>query len=92
MTFTLEKCKEKTFDNITLYTRLRDGEVCAYIAEAEEGYVMYDAFRVPESSSAESTAEDTSYHTRAIFPLSTDFDNFGWKAVRRDAVDSKFIF
>ncbi len=91
MTFTLEKCREKTFDNITLYTRLRDGEVCAYIAEAEEGYVMYDALHVPEAPSEEGVAEDISYHTRAILPLSTDFDKFGWKAVKRDTVDSKLI-
>ena len=92
MTFTLEKCAEKTFDNITLYARLRDGEVCAYIAETEEGYVMYDAHHVPEAPSEEDGAEDISYHTRAIFPLSTDFENFGWKAVRRDTVDSRLIF
>lgn len=92
MTFTLEKCAEKTFDNITLYARLRDGEVCAYIAEADEGYVMYDSFRVPEAPAPEGVAEDISYHTRAIFPLSTDFDEFGWRAVKRDTVDSKLIF
>lgn len=90
MTFTQEKSGNENLVNITLYTRLRDGEVCAYIAEAKEGYVMYDANDIP-TPSAEGETPQRHYHTRAIFPLSTDFDKLNWKAVRKEEVDCKSI-
>lgn len=91
MTFTQEKSARSPFANITLYARLRDGEICAYIAEADEGYVMYDASDITADSADGEETTERRYHTRAIFPLSTDLEKLNWTAVKRDDIDSKYV-
>ncbi len=94
MIFTEEKEKNLVFPNITIERRLRNGQPCAYIASADDGYVIYD-------TSAENYIQDSPdaepqkvihYHSRIICPLNFDFSNFTWAAVPVDEANPNYIF
>lgn len=94
MIFTEEKATNLNFPNITVQTRLRDGEPCAYIAVANDGYVIYDT----TAENYEQKSPDTDpekvihYYNKIICPLSYDFNKFPWEAVPIDSASSNHIF
>jgi len=94
MIFTEEKATDLIFPNITVHKRFRDGELCAYIASANEGYAMYDknAKTYETEDSEGEPVKATYYFERIICPLSFNFDSFSWEAVRKDSIDTKYLF
>jgi len=95
MKFTQEVATDLSFPNITVYRKFRDGEVCAYIAEADDGYAMYDKSTddfAHESPEGETAQISRCYYRKAIFPLSMDFSKFTWEAVSGDTINNNLIF
>lgn len=94
MIFTEEKASYLNFPNITVQMRLRDGVPCAYIATADDGYVIYDTSAENyEQKSPDSDPEKIiHYHSKIICPLSYDFSKFSWEAVSKETVPEKYIF
>lgn len=94
MIFTEEKASNLNFPNITIGKRLRNGQPCAYIASADDGYVIYDtaAENYVQHSPAEEPQKVIHYHSRIIYPLNFDFANFTWAAVPVTEANPKYIF
>ncbi len=94
MIFTEERATELNFPNITIQKRLRDGQPCAYVAQADEGYVIYDtAAENYEQDSPEAEPKKVIYyHSKIICPLTLDFSKFSWQAVPKDTADQKYVF
>ena len=94
MIFTEEITTEMNFSNITVHKRYRDGELCAYIASADEGFVMFDttAENYEQESPESEPVKVNHYYTRVIFPLSTNFEKFSWEAVEKSAINEKYLF
>ena len=94
MIFTEEKTTEVKFPNITMHKRYRNGELCAYIASADEGYVMYDktAENYEQESPESEPVRVNHYYSRVIFPLSTNFSDFHWEAVEKSNINEKHLF
>lgn len=94
MIFTEEKTMEFSFPNITVLKKFRDGELCAYIAKADDGYAMYN--RNAELYDIDGTEDTekriTRYYKKIICPLSYDFTNFCWEAVEKDNINEKYLF
>ena len=95
------------FPNIDIYRRLEDGELSAYIARAQEGYVFYDTTednRIPQTDpeTGELVFDPetgmpieipvTYYYTLCLFPKTYNMANFSLVAVPRDSVDENYIF
>lgn len=94
------------FPNIDIYNRLEDGELNAYVARAQEGYVFYDTnandtelLRDPETGDFVYDDEGnlvevpvTYYYTIRIFPKTYNMNNFSLVAVSREGIDENYIF
>ncbi len=94
MIFTEEKANNVSFPNITIGRRLRNGQPCAYIASADDGYVIYDtaAENYFQESPYSEPEKVIHYHKRIICPLNIDFSNFTWTAVPLADANPDFIF
>lgn len=92
--YTYEVSTEHNFPNITIYRKLKDGELCGWRANTNEGYVMYN----PNDNFSEMNPETgeefpvTYYYVVKVLPLNFNFANFPWVAVPRDSVDENYIF
>lgn len=95
------------FPNIDIYQRLKDGELSAYIARAQDGYVFYDTNATDTENRTDPDTGDlicdpetgvpiefpvTYYYTIRIFPKTYNMANFSLVAVPRDSVDEDNIF
>ncbi|MBQ6998301.1 MAG: hypothetical protein IJN62_00740 [Clostridia bacterium] len=94
MIFTEEKTSNLKFPNITIGKRLRNGQPCAYIASADDGYVIYDtaAENYIQQSPDTEPEKVIYYHSRIICPLNFDFSKFTWAAVPLAEANPKHIF
>ena len=93
MTFT-EENSGISFPNISVKTRLRDGKPCAYIATADEGYVIYNTNdeNYEQSSPDSEPVRVNHYYSKVICPLSCDFSAFPWVAVVKNEETEKYTF
>lgn len=94
MTFTEEKTTDFSFPNITVLKKFRDGQLCAYIAKADDGYAMYnkDTQSYEINGTDDKSEKVTRYYKKIICPLSYDFSNFSWEAVEKDNINEKYLF
>lgn len=94
MIFTEEKTSSLSFPNITIGRRLRNGQPCAYVASADDGYVIYDtaAENYVQASPDAEPEKVIYYHSKIICPLHFDFANFTWAAVPIAEANPKYIF
>lgn len=94
MTFTEEKTTDYCFPNITVLKKFRDGELCAYIAKADDGFVLHNRSvsytELLETDDAQTTVNH--YFKKIICPLSYDFKSFVWEAVPEESVNKNYIF
>ena len=92
MIFTEEK-SNFNFPHISVKTRLRDGQPCAYIATADEGYVLYDTMAENYEHNMDSEPVKVNhYYSKIICPLSYNFSSFSWEAVPMGTVSEDYIF
>ena len=82
--YTRELVTDITLPNIEVYQKLEDGKPYAYYICAKDGYVIYDT-SAKDVTTDEDTGEEilVRYYTKDIdCPLSVNFDEFTWVAVR----------
>lgn len=93
MIFTEQNTNLK-FPNISVKTRLRDGKPCAYVAYADDGYVIYDkTAEIFERTSPDSEPKKVNhYYSKIICPLSYNFSDFPWQAVPKSKENEKYTF
>jgi hypothetical protein len=92
MTYIEEKT-DIVFPNISVCKRLLDGNICAYIVRADEGFVFYD-----KAANHVETHEDGTehpvvyYYTIRMLPKNFDFSKFSLVAMPRKKAPKDYIF
>ena len=87
--YTFEIAEDKTYPNITVYRKMKDGVQSAWRINADEGYVFFDTTADATTVDPE-TGEETveiCYSKVASLPLRYGFANFPYVAVLEKIVN-----
>lgn len=87
--YTFEIAEDKTYPNITVYRKMKDGVQSAWRINADEGYVFFDTTAdatIVDPETGEETVE-ICYSKAASLPLNYDFANFPYAAVLEEIVN-----